>query len=170
MLKVQFIGTLGADAEKKTSNNGSKFTTARAAHNDVWKDDAGEEHSTTQWVDLVLDDHPSVADYLKRGQQVYVEGYVSLRVYSSPKDRCMKAGLTIRVRHIELLGGRQDLVPRQLIDGNGVIHEVQKFYWTADVKGGVLVDKNGNLFNVDKKGFCTPQVVNEEQAQSNEQS
>jgi len=159
MLKVQFIGTLGADAEKKTTEQGGKFTTARAAHNDTWTDDAGQEHTATTWVDLTLDDHPKVADFLKRGQQVYVEGYVSLRVYSSPKDRVMKAGLTIRVRHIELLGGKVDAVPRQLIDETGVIHDVTKFYNVKDAKKTQLMDKNGRLFDVDKNGWVVPYVT-----------
>ena len=60
MLQIQFIGTLGADAEKKVATeNGSKFTTFRAAHNDVWKDDAGDEHTRTIWVDCILNDHPT---------------------------------------------------------------------------------------------------------------
>ena len=35
MLKVTFIGQLGADAEKRSADNG-KFTTFRAAHNEVY--------------------------------------------------------------------------------------------------------------------------------------
>lgn len=164
MLKVTFIGQLGADAEKKIANNG-KFTTFRAAHNEVFKDDAGNEHTTTIWVDCTLNDHPAVADYLKAGTSVYVEGYPSLRVYSSPKDRCMKAGMTIRVQKIELLGGKVDAVPRQLIDSNGVIHQVVKYFNVPDVKKAQLMDKRGNVYDVDNKGWVTPIV-----AQPNEQS
>lgn len=164
MLKVTFIGQLGADAEKKIANNG-KFTTFRAAHNEVFKDDAGNEHTTTIWVDCTLNDHPAVADYLKAGTSVYVEGYPSLRVYSSPKDRCMKAGMTIRVQKIELLGGKVDAVPRQLIDSNGVIHQVVKYFNVPDVKKAQLMDKRGNVYDVDNKGWVTPIV-----AQPNEQN
>lgn len=164
MLKVTFIGQLGADAEKKIANNG-KFTTFRAAHNEVFKDDAGNEHTTTIWVDCTLNDHPAVADYLKAGTSVYVEGYPSLRVYSSPKDRCMKAGMTIRVQKIELLGGKVDAVPRQLIDSNGVIHQVVKYFNVQDVKKAQLMDKRGNVYDVDNKGWVTPIV-----AQPNEQN
>lgn len=164
MLKVTFIGQLGADAEKKIANNG-KFTTFRAAHNEVFKDDAGVEHTTTIWVDCTLNDHPAVADYLKAGTSVYVEGYPSLRVYSSPKDRCMKAGMTIRVQKIELLGGKVDAVPRQLIDSNGVIHQVVKYFNVPNVKKAQLMDKRGNVYDVDNKGWVTPIV-----AQPNEQN
>lgn len=154
MLKVSFIGQLGADAEKKIADGG-KFTTFRAAHNESYTDDAGQEHSTTIWVDFTMNDHPKVADYLKQGTQVYVEGYPSLRVYSSPKDRCMKAGLTIRVQKIELLGGKVDAVPRQLVDIEGTLHDVAKFYWVNGMKDIQLFDKHGSIYNVDKKGFVT---------------
>lgn len=169
MLKVQFIGTLGADCEKKVAE-GSKFTTFRAAHNEVWKDDAGEEHSSTMWVDCVMSDHPNVADYLVSGQQVYVEGYPSLRVYSSQKDRCMKAGMTIRVQKIELLGGRPDSIPRELYDDAGTIHKVEKYYLCPDAKKATLMDKRGRQYQTDNKGWITPvtnQSTQQEDAQQN---
>lgn len=110
MIKMLFIGTLGADAEFKhsdTATNGSKFVTFRAAHNDTWTDAAGMRHENVTWVDFIMNDHPKVAQYLKKGTMVYVEGRSSLRVYSSPKDRCMKAGMTIQVQRIELLSAKR---------------------------------------------------------------
>lgn len=168
MLKVTFIGQLGADAEKKTANNG-KFTTFRAAHNEVYKDDAGEEHTTTIWVDCTLNDHPAVADYLKAGTSVYIEGYPSLRIYSSPKERCMKAGMTIRVQKIELLGGRVDMVPRRLIDSNGVLYDVHKFYNVAGATKCQLTDKRGAVYNVDENGWVAPVAPADNQG-TNDQS
>lgn len=166
-VKITFIGQLYADAEKKVATNG-KFTTFRAAHNEVYKDDAGNEHTSTIWVDCTLNDHPAVADYLKAGTSVYIEGYPSLRVYSSPKDRCMKAGLTIRIQKIELLGGRVDAVPRQLIDSNGVLHFVTKYYHVKDAKGCQLTDKRGNVYNINQDGWCAPVVqANEGEVNNN---
>lgn len=110
MIKMLFIGTLGADAEFKhsdTATNGGKFVTFRAAHNDTWTDAAGMRHENVTWVDFIMNDHPKVAQYLKKGTMVYVEGRSSLRVYSSPKDRCMKAGMTIQVQRIELLSAKR---------------------------------------------------------------
>lgn len=159
MLQVQLIGTLGADCELKTGDNSSKFTTFRAAHNDTWVDDAGTQHTSTIWVDCVLDDHPKVAEYLKRGQLVFVEGYCSLRVYSSPKDRCMKAGMTIRVRRIELLGAKPEPVPRELIDDAGAVHKINKFYHCDTLKSCSVIDKYSNQYTVDKQGWVTPVVV-----------
>lgn len=155
MLKVCFIGTLGADAEKKTAtSNGSKFVTFRAAHNESWQDEAGQTHTNTMWVDCTLDDWPKVADYLKQGTQIYCEGSVGLRVYSSPKDRCMKAGMQIKVHKLELLGARADDVPRELIDvEQNIIHKVDKFYNVADARSCTLSDKRGNTYQIDENGW-----------------
>lgn len=173
MIKVFMIGTLGADCDKKSSD-GNKFTTFRVAHNEVWSDDAGEEHSNTIWVDAIMSDHPKVAEFLKRGTQVYLEGYPSLRVYSSPKDRCMKAGMTIRVQRIELLGGKVDPIPRELIDQDAQIHRVNKFYNVEGIKKPCqMVDKHGNVYDLDKHGWVSPhptaaEVNNVQQATGSE--
>lgn len=60
---------------------------------------------------------------------VFVSGSTSLRVYSSAKERCMKAGMTINVRQVELLGGKTDEIPNILFDATtGVQLSVKKFY------------------------------------------
>lgn len=107
MLQMTIVGYLGADAEVKESN-GKPFTTCRVAHTDKWKDDAEQVHESTTWVDVVISGRPKVVDYLKKGQLVFVQGSITLRVYSSEKDRCMKAGLTLNVNRIELLGGKSE--------------------------------------------------------------
>lgn len=107
MLQMIIVGYLGADAEVKETN-GKPFTTCRVAHTDKWKDDAGQVHESTTWVDVVISGKPKVVEYLKKGQLVFVQGSISLRVYSSEKDRCMKAGLTLNVNRIELLGGKSE--------------------------------------------------------------
>lgn len=169
MFQFQFIGTLGADAEKKvTRENGRKFVTFRAAHNDVWKDESGVEHTDTTWVDCIMDDHPAVADYLKRGTQIYCSGHrlPALRVYSSPKDRCMKAGMTLKVSRIELIGGRVDPVPRELITDGGALVPVQKYYHVDGVKKATtMLDRHGNVYDIDKNGWVTGGHPSEEQAQ-----
>lgn len=158
MLQQILIGNIGADAKKQMSGD-RKFTTFRVAHNESWTDQSGQQHSSTVWVDCILNDHPKVADYLKQGQTVAVIGDVSLRVYSSEKDRCMKAGMTIRVRHIELLGGASDAVPSRLYDTSGVQHDVHKAYY-SDVKSMQLQSLRGQWFDVDENGWITPLADN----------
>lgn len=161
MLKVELIGNLGADAEVKESN-GSKFVTMRVAHSRKWTTDNGEEKESTIWVDVTMSDAESkVLPYLRQGVKVFVRGNADLRVYSSPKDRCMKAGLTVRVQEIELVGGTSDDVPRKLvIPETGQLVDVTKHYWVnLDTKGmkktdlKPLYDEKGRLYNMDAGGF-----------------
>ena len=153
MLQITAIGHVGSDAEKK-DQNGKKFTTFRIAHNDTWTDDAGNAHSNTMWIDCILNDHPKVAEFIKAGTQVAVTGSVSLRIYSSQKDRCMKAGLTIKVRNIELLGGSTDAVPSRLYTNDGVQIDVKKFY-NANVANAQLMSQRGQLFKTDEYGWVS---------------
>ena len=153
MLQITVIGHVGSDAEKK-DQNGKKFTTFRIAHNDTWTDDAGNAHSNTMWIDCILNDHPKVAEFIKAGTQVAVTGSISLRIYSSQKDRCMKAGLTIKVRNIELLGGSTDAVPSRLYTNDGVQVDVKKFY-NANVANAQLMSQRGQIYKTDEYGWVS---------------
>lgn len=154
MLQTTVIGNVGADAQVN-KKDGREFVTFRVAHNDSWTDQAGQQHSNTIWVDCIMNGHPKVADFIKAGTQVVCIGRTSLRVYSSQKDRCMKAGMTINVESVQLLGGITDDVPRRLYDNNGVQHDVYKLYIT-DVKSTTLMNARGEQFEVNKKGFVLP--------------
>lgn len=164
MLQVILIGNLGSDAETKSAN-GREFTTFRVAHNDSWTDQNGVKHESAIWVDCILNERPKVADYLKRGQMVAIMGNASLRTYSSEKDRCIKAGLTVNVRTIELLGRAGDLVPSSLADVYGILHEVLKVYWT-DVANVTLFSQRGEQFVTDANGFIKPLQQKPEQQQA----
>lgn len=161
MFKVEIIGNLGADAVVKEAN-GSKFITMRIAS--TYKVDKGDgtkgEH--TDWIDATLNDaEAKILPFLRQGVKVYVRGTGALRVYSSPKDRCMKAGCTVRISEIELCGGQVDDVPRQLIvPDSGQLVDISKHYWanidTSKMKKGdvqTLIDQKGKSYIMDKGGF-----------------
>lgn len=164
-MNISFIiGNLGADAEIKEAN-GAKFITFSVADTRKFKVSGGDEQVVTNWVDAIIPnaEHP-VFPYLKQGVKVAIVGQSGLRVYSSKKDRCMKAGQTIHVLSVELCGGVSDDVPKQLIDPNtGAVVEVRKFYYAcADkeqlkqyAKGG-FVDGKGCHYLVDKDGWVRP--------------
>lgn len=107
MIKIDLIGYLGTDAEMKEVD-GSKFVTCRVAHTDTWTGNDGVKHEQTQWIDVIVNPQSRVIPYLKRGTQVYVRGNMRTRVYSSQKDRCMKAGITINATEIQLLSARKE--------------------------------------------------------------
>lgn len=160
MLQATLIGHLGADAECK-NNNGKEFITFRIANTEKWTDDAGQVHENTTWVDCIMNGKPKVFDYLKKGVQLFVTGSVSLRVYSSAKERCMKAGMTINVRNIELLGGRADEVPSVLYtEADNKEVRVAKYFFSPNPTYGtehpaniMLVSKSGEKFYQDIEGW-----------------
>lgn len=164
MLKVELIGNIGADAEIKDFQ-GNKFVTFRVAHSSKYKDSQGNETESTTWVDVTLNDTESkVIPFLKQGVKVFVRGNASLRVYSSPKDKMMKAGLQVSAWEIELCGGQSDDVPRQLVDpSNGALVDVTKHYWANLSTDGMkkdeykeLFDKKGHSYMMNYGGFVVP--------------
>ena len=171
MLKVEIIGNLGADAEIK-DYNGSKFVTMRVAHSSKYTDQEGKTHEKTVWVDVTMNNTESkVIPYLKAGTKIFCRGNADLRVYSSPKDRMMKAGLSISTSEIELVGGSSDAVPRELIHPeDGALFKVNKFY-AADIDTSkwkkedklTLVDKSGVPYIVVKGGWVAPMQPEQEE-------
>lgn len=163
MLQIQAIGHIGSDAEYK-NENGREFITFRIANTERWTDQAGQAHEETTWVDCIMNGKPAVFDYLKRGTQVFVSGSAKLRVYSSAKERCMKAGVTISVRQVELLGGKSDDVPKVLYDANtGAQVDVQKWFLAPSLTRGEtepelvpLVSRSQERFVADRNGWVQP--------------
>lgn len=174
MLKFEVIGNLGADAEIKNID-GTKFVSMRVAHTEKWKDEKGEVKELTQWVDVTLNNvEHGIIPYLRAGVKIFARGTGSARIYSSKKDRMMKAGLKISAQEIELVGGSSDDVPRQLVEpATGALLDVTKYYWcNADCskmkKDDVreVVDAKGNVYLLNKAGFVAPKPTpQEEQAQ-----
>ena len=167
MLQLSIIGNLGADAQVKDFN-GRKAVTFNVAHTDRWSDESGTKHEQTTWVSCILNgDGGNLLQFLKAGTTVYAIGAVSTRVYSSPKERKMVAGLNLRIDHIELVGGRVDEVPRQLMDEQGLLYNTTKCYWLSpelvkqlNIKKGthaVLTDvRMTRQFSIDNRGYITP--------------
>ncbi len=178
MLKVEVIGNIAADCEIKSAN-GAEFATFRVADTSRYKTQSGEEKEVTNWIDCTMSNTESkVIPFLKQGVKVFVRGNASLRVYSSKKDRCMKAGLQIAVLEVELCGGNQDTVARQVIDPNdGTIHDVKKYYWTdIDTKGikkdevKEVIDARGRLYLMNKAGFVAPKEEEKPEEENKEEA
>jgi len=164
MLKGEIIGNLGADAEVKNVY-GSKFVAMRVAHTEKWTDEFGLEHKTTLWVDVTMNNTESkLLPFLRAGVKVFVRGNLSPRLYSSPKEKKMVAGIKINATEVELCGGSVDDVPRQLfVPESGALLDVTKYYWcnadTSKLKKDettLLYDAKGRQFMVNKAGFVVP--------------
>lgn len=78
MLKLQIIGNLGSDAEKKASKSGREYVQFNVAH------DRGKDKPST-WVRVCWFDgaNSRIEPYLKKGAKVAVTGDVSVEVYTA---------------------------------------------------------------------------------------
>lgn len=89
----------------------------------------------------------------------------------------MKAGLTISVREIELVGGQSEDVPRRLIDpATAQLYEVTKHYWCNRNNDDLaqdgcygMVDEKGRQYVMNKGGFVVPAAADPD-AQDSQQS
>lgn len=107
MIKLQVIGNLGKDCI--TNNvNGKTVMNFSVAHTEKFRDAQGNQKDKTIWVDCAYwSDRTGIAPYLRKGQQVYVEGNPDIRTYTK-NDGTFGATLTLRVLSIQLLGGRPE--------------------------------------------------------------
>jgi len=75
--KVILIGNLGDDPEVRYTSGGAAVANIRLATSESWKDkESGEKQERTEWHKVVFFGRLAeiVAEYLKKGSQVYVEG------------------------------------------------------------------------------------------------
>lgn len=102
---MQAIGHLGRDAVTNTVN-GKTVINFTVAHTEKSRDAQGNPKDKTIWVDCAYwTDRTAVAQYLKKGTQVYVEGQPDIRTYTTQDGR-NGASLTLRVGNLQLLGGK----------------------------------------------------------------
>ena len=107
MIKLQIIGNLGKDCVVNTVN-GKNVINFTVAHTEKYRDSQGNNQEKTTWVDCAYwADKTGVAQYLTKGKQVYVEGQPEARAFQR-NDGTAGASLSLRVRDIQLLGGRGD--------------------------------------------------------------
>ncbi len=104
MIKLQVIGNLGADCITKEIN-GKNVINFNVAHSEKYKDSTGNLKERTTWVNCAYwTDRTAVAQYLKKGKTVYVEGVPEAEAYTN-KDGQAAATLRLRVFNLQLLGG-----------------------------------------------------------------
>lgn len=82
---VQLIGHLGKDPETRTFDSGRKVTSISLATSDTYKNQKGEKVTDTQWHNVVLWGKLAeiAAKYLRKGEEVCIEGKLVHRVYET---------------------------------------------------------------------------------------
>lgn len=107
MIKLQVIGNLGKDC-LTNSVNGKSVINFNVAHTEKFKDSQGQVKEKTTWVECAYwTDRTAVAQYLRRGTQVFVEGTPEVRHYTK-NDGTQGASLSLRVSLVQLLGQKTD--------------------------------------------------------------
>ncbi|UOQ54576.1 single-stranded DNA-binding protein [Hymenobacter cellulosivorans] len=105
--KVILVGNLGKDPEVRHLEGGSSVAHFTLATNDYYKDKTGNRVERTEWHNITA--WRGLAEmaekYLKKGQQIYVEGKLRTRQYQD-KDNQTRYITEIVADEISMLGGR----------------------------------------------------------------
>lgn len=107
-LKLRAIGHLGRDCSIRHIDSGSSAISFPIACTEKYKDRQGNNAERTTWVDCTLwrkPDQLKVAEFLKKGMLVAVEGMPSTRGYKAKSTDEIKSSLLMRVDELEFLGG-----------------------------------------------------------------
>lgn len=106
MLKLTAIGNVGKDAEIRTTNTGSKAISFTICHNESWTNAQGLKETKSVWINCTLwrdkEQGTKIAEFIKAGSKVYVEGTPSASAYSN-KNGQLAASLELNVKMVELL-------------------------------------------------------------------
>lgn len=83
--RVQLIGNLGADPDVKTLTSGKIRAQFRMATSESYRNSKGDKITETQWHNVVAwGKHAEVVEnYLKKGNQIAIEGKLIHRTYDS---------------------------------------------------------------------------------------
>lgn len=107
MIKLLVIGNLGKDCALNNVN-GKNVINFNVAHTEKYKDSTGVQHEKTTWVECAYwTDKTNIANYLKKGTQVYAEGTPEVRSYQTQEGKAGVA-LSLRISNVQLLGSRNN--------------------------------------------------------------
>jgi single-strand DNA-binding protein len=106
---VRLIGNLGMNPEVKEISKDKKLAKFSLATREVYKNEAGEKVSETQWHNLVAwGNQAKIAEkYLKKGHEIAIEGKLTNRSYSD-KEGVKRYISEIVVTEILMIGSKKD--------------------------------------------------------------
>jgi single-strand DNA-binding protein len=107
MIKTTVIGYLGKDSVVSTVNNRNVIN-FNVCHTEKYKDAQGVEHNKSLWISCSMwRESVKVAEFLKKGTQVFVEGEPDVSIYKDANNQ-PTAQLKLRVSDLQLLGGKNE--------------------------------------------------------------
>ncbi len=106
MERITIIGHVGQDATIKQGNH-EPFITFSVAVSQRWKTAEGVQTESTQWYNCLYQPKTlTVAQYLRKGTKVFVEGRPKVGTYKN-KEGATAVDFGIQVRGIELLSAKE---------------------------------------------------------------
>lgn len=106
--KVILVGNLGRDPELRSNPDGFSVANVSLATTSVWTDrNTGDRREETEWHRIVFYNRQAeiVAQYLKKGSSIYVEGRLRTRKYVG-RDNIERYTTEIVADNMQMLGGR----------------------------------------------------------------
>lgn len=119
MIQLNLIGHLGQDCSVNVVN-GKSVINFSVAHSEVWADASGEKKEKTTWVSCSYwTDRTKIADYLKKGTQIFCTGTPSSKLFDTSNGTTLSQ-IALRVKEIQLLssggGNKQETSTQQSSD------------------------------------------------------
>lgn len=108
--KVMIIGRLTRDPEVKTIQSGQSVANFSVATGRKWKDaNSGEQREMTEFHNIVAWRKLAeiCSQYLRKGNQVYIEGYLQTRSWDDPSGN-KRYKTEIVADNLIMLGGRSE--------------------------------------------------------------
>ncbi|MEY3412932.1 MAG: hypothetical protein RL127_89 [Bacteroidota bacterium] len=107
--KVIILGNLGADPEVRALPSGMKVANINIATSESYTGKDGQKVEQTEWHRVELwDNLANIAEqYLKKGNQVYIEGKIRSEEWQDKSGATVR-GYRIRATSLNLIGGRND--------------------------------------------------------------
>jgi single-strand DNA-binding protein len=107
--KIVVVGNVGNDPEMRYTPNGVAVTSFSLANNETWKNQAGEKQEKTTWFRVTFwrGSAESVAQWVKKGDRLLVEGKVEAHAYINKAGEAA-ASLELTANHWEFTGSKRD--------------------------------------------------------------
>jgi single-strand DNA-binding protein len=108
--KAIILGRLGKDPESRSTPTGTAVVSFSLAVSETWRDkQTGQKQEKTEWVNCVSFGKVGeiVAQYVHKGDMLYVEGKIETRKYQA-QDGTDRYATQVNVRDVCLLGGKKD--------------------------------------------------------------
>lgn len=103
---IHIIGNLGGTPEMKYLNNNDHVVNFSVAVNERWKNRNGDPQERTTWLRVIAFNGlgSACAEFLRRGDAVYVEGRLQVREYED-KNHNSRTSVEVVASRVRFLGG-----------------------------------------------------------------